>query len=281
MSYKSPHTKVEGFGSPVISGALVWTKAKGAKFHLIQLFGGGGAGFPGTVVAPGASAALLGGSGGGYGEIWLPSDVLGATENLNIGAGGVGGAGGTTNFGRWVFVRGGNVNTANSNGAGYPSNLTTALGASWWNSGASAPGISQQVVAGKGGASGGGFTSATVVIAPLAGGDGSVQVVASTPGAGSTGMFTPAAGGLAGTVGTPNGGNGNPSAPVGALGIYPPLGGTGGGGGLSQIAGNGGNGGNGGFPAGGGGSGGKAFTGFTAGLAGNGANGYILVTTFF
>ena len=75
------------------AGAHVWTKPAGAKRVEVFLIGGAGGGGSGR---KGLTATARGGGGGGSGGrcagLWFDATALGATENLVVGAGGVGGA---------------------------------------------------------------------------------------------------------------------------------------------------------------------------------------------
>ena len=260
------------------AGNYTWNLFQGAKKVFVQIIAGGSGGIDGTVIAPGALTGPGGGQGGGYGEIELLATVMPSTVSLTVGAGGLHGStyngGGNSNFGKYLFVRGGGTSGLNGGGAGYPGvNVTATMqaasftGGSFTTSGPSPRG-------GASGGQGGGFTNATTPIAPLIGFSIGPRggVSNTTPGINDTGPFTPQVGGA---PGAPNGSPG-----IGFDGVSP-YGGSGGGGGLSSIAANGGNGGNGGFPGGGGGGGSIAFTGFIAGIGGNGADGIIVVTTYF
>src|SRR6476469_1866152 len=74
-----------------------WIKPAGAKAVRVWMFSGGGGGGSGMRGAPGGSRC--GGNGGGGGAciyFTFPASVLGATETVTVGVGGVGGAAITT-----------------------------------------------------------------------------------------------------------------------------------------------------------------------------------------
>jgi hypothetical protein len=83
----------------------------------VKLVGGGGAGGGTQASAAGEAAAGSGGGGGGYSEKAIPVDVLGDSETVTIGVGGVGvsagtgGTGGTTSFGSHLSATGGTGGT--------------------------------------------------------------------------------------------------------------------------------------------------------------------------
>lgn len=110
-----------GFGTRLVfetPGSFAFTKA--TYPHLCAVFvravGGGG----GSVGATGAAGAQIriGGSGGGYGEAWVPVGSLGVSETVIVGAGGAaaasgtGGTGGTSSFGAFAIGTGGNGGTS-------------------------------------------------------------------------------------------------------------------------------------------------------------------------
>lgn len=85
------------------TGADTWTKPSGAVKILVQVWGAGGSG--GAHESGGGDKAG-GGGGGGYNEKWFDAADLGATESINVGAGGaavtpdnLGNAGGNSTFG--------------------------------------------------------------------------------------------------------------------------------------------------------------------------------------
>ena len=98
-----------------------WTKPTGyganAQVH-IQAWGGGGSG---------GKNASGGGGGGGYNDRWIALSLLGSTETVTIGAGGIavttsasGNTGGTTSLGTWclAYGGGGGPNGGNATSAG-------------------------------------------------------------------------------------------------------------------------------------------------------------------
>lgn len=268
-----------------------WTKPTGAQMVLAILLGGGGGGGRATAGAGGTPAG--GGGGGGRADVWFHADVLDATEDVTIGAGGPGSvtnatagtAGGDTTFNTATAFGGpaGGANTASQGGGGptRPPNASTptpsagtygagggtgsAVGAAaefggggsgGGGSGGSNPGQSGGSSQYAGGGGGGGGAAQTVP-----GGDG---------GAGGKGyeqgLRTPGGGGAGGTGGGATGNAGSNGGP-----------GQGGGGGEGANTATGGAGGNGGRAGGGGGGGGGQTT---SGNGGNGGDGYALIISF-
>lgn len=95
-----------------------WTKPSGLVAVEVEVIGGGGGG--GSI--PGRSATLQGaaggGGGGGYSYRKVVAELLGSTESITVGAGGIGGdgvlhaagngqSGGTSSFGSWLSATGG------------------------------------------------------------------------------------------------------------------------------------------------------------------------------
>lgn len=66
-----------------------WTKPAGAKWVFAECIGAGGAGGDGA----GSGFYVTGGSGGAYVSAIIPADSLSTTESVDVGAGGISGAG--------------------------------------------------------------------------------------------------------------------------------------------------------------------------------------------
>ncbi len=267
----------------IFTSSGTWTKPAGAKTVNVQLLGGGGGGGSGRKDIAGITKS---GGGGGGGGGWfvsaVPASVLGATESVTIGAGGIGGAGVTGNANGSAGGQGGST-TFNSmlagGGAGGQGGLTASgaggAGSMQANAGGAAgtsgivgqsgnPGTagSTSQIGGPGGAGAGGVTAAGVAAAGGPGGrSNAINLAGGTSGA------------IAGA-----GGNGLNNAQA-SSGLFAPgsAGGAGGGG----VAVSGGAGGNGGFPSGGGGGGGATETGTASGAGGTGGAGIAIITTFF
>ena len=158
-----------------------WTKPNGLKWIRVRVIGGGGAGAYSTgVTAPGA-----GGAEGGYSEKIIDASLLGATEIITLGYGGIGyginltsstpANGGVTKFGPFITCNGGigkggssvTINTLGGTATGGDINIPGMPGESRVND--------TDVGGGNGGNGGGtklgaGGKGATDAIAP--GGDG-------------------------------------------------------------------------------------------------------------
>jgi hypothetical protein len=270
------------------AGASTWVKPIGGKVTTVTTIaggGGGGSGRRGAVdtVRGGGS----GGGGGGSGTITLPTSILGDTETVNVGAGGIGGAavtandtngnpgtvGGNSTFGAWLRVNGGNAGVAGAaaaggaaaGGAGFP-HIINVTGGTASGAGSGATATSGTGMSGIGGGGG-----ASISAANATGNGGNAGIRGTSTGGGITTLIAGATGGIA------PGGNGIDGTNVAA---NSPYGGGGGGGGASSITGNAGNGGNAGKYGGGGGGGGAALnsTG-NSGAGGNGADGIVIVIT--
>jgi hypothetical protein len=95
------------------SRPYTWTKAPGLRYAEVEVLGGGGATWN---LATGTNATGAGG-GGGYAKKLLAASVLGATETVTLGCGGIGAdaaapvipvsEGGSTSFGIHVSATGG------------------------------------------------------------------------------------------------------------------------------------------------------------------------------
>lgn len=96
-----------------------WNKPSSGTIVLIETWGAGASGGASTVNAGG------GGGGGGYSSVMVLLSILGSSETVTIGAGGVvqtgvgnGTAGGTTTFGAHLSAYGGGYGTADGGGNG-------------------------------------------------------------------------------------------------------------------------------------------------------------------
>jgi hypothetical protein len=242
-----------------------WTKPLNIPSNaqtVIEVIAGGGSG--------GINIGSGGGGGGAYQSRIVRTSLLGATESVTVGSGGLsitgtgsaanGNQGGTSSFGSWLSVIGG----------GRGSGVTATVG-------------------GNGSTGGGGGDPAT-------GGNGTLGGAGGGANGGASGFPSV---GYAVTTNSRNtrlgawgiygggGGGGSGGSAVGGSSIYGGGGGGGGGnnaGGTSVYAGAGGAGASGsanatnGTAPGGGGGGASALTGF---LSGAGARGQILITTFW
>lgn len=95
----------------IFNGSGTWTKATQGNtgtVAFIEAWGGGGAGGARATVSAG------GGGGGSYNSRFVPVSLLGATETVTVGAGGVGAggssigaSGATSTFGAWLSAPGG------------------------------------------------------------------------------------------------------------------------------------------------------------------------------
>ena len=254
-----------------------WTKMTNATSLNILCIGAGGGGGSGRRGAAGTARwGGGGGAGAGYTDRVMPASMVGASETVTVGIGGVGGAavttndtdgnqgvaGGETAFGLWVHAPGGGYGFAGSavSGAG---GTPVATGMFSGGSGAS----------GDDGTTAGQIGSDGQYLAPGGGGGGggiSVGNVSSAGGAGGTGSesrqspLTGGAGGAPGAVG---------SSSITGEGA----GGGGGGGGNAGGAGAGFVGGEGGYAGGGGGGGGASVNGQASGAGGDGMRGLVIV----
>lgn len=259
-----------------VSGTL--PKAPLSTRLRVQLKGGAGGGGGGRRGA--ASTMRLGGYGGAGGAIVdriLPASLLGSTETITIGAGGLGASanavndsdgafgadGGTTRLGSLLAAIGG------SGGHGGAASLVAPVpgprtGAGFISGDGGMPGSDSAAItplpAANGGGGAGGSIDATNVLLSGSQGGGSVEV----------------AGGSPGYAGARDGGDGTAA---GNLEIQD--GGSGGGGGYPSLIAPGGDGGHGGSPGGGGAGGAASVNGQASGAGGDGGPGHATFTWFF
>ena len=266
-----------------------WNKPDGAVSVSVMLISGGGGGGSGRRGA--AGSLRTGGGGGGGGGVSMatfPASTLPSSVNVNIGAGGTGGAAVTTDGNAGVN---GSLSRFGTSGSSSTSFLVANTGANTRGTGGTGVGGASGGVGafgnlgngnGGGGSNAGGGTgsdgSAATSGAPGAAGGGGIST-GDTPAAGGTGGFnittTYAGGGLGGGANGAAGGAGQ-SVPAGMA--RPGGAGGGGGAGTTQAAAAGGDGG---LYGAGGAGGGASLNGFNSGAGGNGGDGIVVVTTTF
>lgn len=279
MSYKIPNADIQIFQGN--AAPQTWTQPPGAKMVFVYGSAGGGAGAPGQVIAAGGTVVgAPGGGGGGAMFMSYPAAMLGATESVLVGLGGIPGGsigsndGQNTAFGNWNLCRGGVAGDAGANpgtgGFGWPSD-NVGIASVLYNGGNTAIGLAPTRTAfgGGGGAAGGGINAGVGAGGFVGGATGDTGIA--NRGSLYTGLNQLLTGGATGA--TP--GNGK------TRGATAYMGGSGGGGATSVVTANGKAGGIGGFPGGGGGGGASTLTGFTAGLGGAGGAGILIVVTIF
>jgi hypothetical protein len=260
-----------------------WTKPPGAILVSVIAIGGGGGGGSGAVQASGTLATGgAGGAGGGYSMATFPASILGSTETVTVGAGGLGGAA----VGTAAAV--GNAGGTGHNSSFRSSALLVASGGTQ-GAGGTASGAASGGSAGSGSFAGGGgaSSSSTGAVGSTAatvsqgaaggGGGGGVATTAASVAGGAGGAVNSSGGNTAGAAGATAGGTGG--AGSGTTANYPVSGAGGGGGGSSITAVAGGTGGAGGIYGGGGGGGGASLTGQSSGAGGAGAGGIVVVVT--
>ena len=250
-----------------------WTKPANASIVEVICIGSGGGG---SRSVNGTSIAGGGGGGGGLSRRTFPASILGSTETITVGPGGVGattngsagGDGPDSKFGAWLAARGGKGGTLDGsnrgiggaggigegtastapavNTAGVAGVLGGASGASSHNAGTTGLTGGAASPFGAGGGGSGGNTGAggaggaqTFRGTTIAGGTGGAQgVIGNSPTDVSAGEPCPGAGG--------GGGGGNTTTSVCGAGAVGGKYGGGGGGGGANVSGTTANGGNGG-----------------------------------
>lgn len=281
-----PSVDVQSF---VTVGANTWTKPTGAKTVEVIVIGAGGGGGSGRQGL--AGTVRTGGAGGGSGarhRVVYDATLIGVSEVVNVGVGGLGGAlvgtintngnaggtGGNSSFGLHIKAQGGGgggggTTVAATGGTGYTGILSNgANGGNSSNGGGNGNAGSTPTYGSTGGGAGGGITVGDGISNGGAGGSIAVATVT---------HYTNdnVVGGLAGVggAGGSNGGNG-----ISVTSTY--IGTGGGGGGSSKTAASW-AGGNGSVYGGGGGGGGASLNGFNSGAGGNGGDGIVIVITSF
>ena len=265
-----------------------WTKPAGAVSVAIQMSGGGAGGNYGSTTA--SSPSTLGGAAGEGIVTVIAADLLGANEDVTIGAGGTGGVGagvggtpaavnatfgnptrfGTTEIKAFAFGGGGGSSQ-------FAGNYTTkqnqpSFSPSVWGSGGATSAPNQGGASGSMFSGGGGCGAVALGAAGFAGGaTNSIGLVENTfgrtpvRGGGAAGGATGATGanGTAGSI------NGNGFASGGGGGGAPPNGST------TAMGGNGGAG----VRGSGGGGGGRGGSTSAGSNGGAGGNGFAIITT--
>lgn len=267
-----------------------WTKPTGCSVVYVEAWGAGGGGGGGRGGL--ANSNRYGGGGGGGGALHcklLKAADCGATETVTIGAGGTGGAGGstgngangtgggTTSFGTLVYSYGGGygaggTNSATGKGGGGGGSASAGIGATtgegdFASGGAGGTNGGAGDYGGGGGGGGGGAANNGGTSVHAGGGGGGGRAVTSTNitgdggegGSGNQGEYSSGGGGTAGTSGGAGGDGSNFD---------------GGGGGSGSTSTTGGAGGSGTYAGGGGGGAGGTTDG---GAGGDGGNGYMRV----
>lgn len=292
----------QAFSTP---GGATWTKPANAKFIRVICIAAGSGGGSGRRGAAGViRSGGGGGAAGGVTDLWYNAGELDATESVNIGAGGAGGAartandtsgapgtqGGSTWFGGTSdsdAIQAAHASIAATGGEGAFGSTSasiaggvglTTLGPWLQHYGANGGGGVGTGTAGSGGVS---------AYGPGAGGGAAGRNAANVSGDGGEGgkssesrfgIVVTGGGGTAGlSAGTNSGGNGAAGVVDGTSEISF---GAGGGGGATAAAGGGGVGGNGGFPGGGGGGGGGSNNGLNSGRGGTGGDGCVIVISY-
>jgi hypothetical protein len=286
------------------TGTSTWTKPAGAKFVYVLIQGGGGgagSGHKQLAVPVNPNQGGMGGSAGGWAELWIPAVLLSSTETITIGAGGTGGvsqtvsgngnngsSGGNSSFGSWGVARGGTLGTGGQAAAqGTGANATNTANAPALLYGQASVTTNMNFYSARGGTrtagSAGGDGGKGGKSAGGGGGGGGISATPTATGGGAGGLGGAGVGDTS-VSGTGGGGTGGGTGAAGTNGSNATnyyIGGDGGGGGGASIIANGGAGGTGGYPGGGGGGGGASLSTFNSGAGGNGGDGYIRVVTLF
>lgn len=275
-----------------------WTKPEGAVAVYVELVNGGAGGGSGARAPLSNAANWSGGGGGGGGAFaigWFAAEDLGATLDIEIGAGGAGGASQTTDSsagnagspggltrlwnGSTVIMRAGMTSTNNGSNFGSGGLLSgNSAGGAIYTSCMFSPTVGGQgttITPGSGGDSTLNQSTRVFNFGSTGGGAGAGQTrtTASNINGARGGNHTlfewnyPSNGGIA--TGSLHGGNGELAVPCG----------TGGGGGAAKSDGTAGNGGHG-VRGGGGGGGGASVNGNPSGAGGKGGDGAVRITTY-
>ena len=277
----------------------VWTKPAGALYHEVYVVSGGGGGGSGR---RGADLTYRGGGGAGssgsMSSVKINASTLSATENVWIGAGGIGGTAITTNDTNGNAASAGSSSFLGGSGTAATAKVASPISAGGLG-GATAGGGSTTPQSYHFGIQIGGnqITSGTVastttpntstlIFRWLCAGGGGGGISAANTTSGGAGMRIAA--GLSSTViynqpATSGTGNNGANGTFYSDTVFSPfcaLGGSGGSAGntLGTVA--GGTGGNGSAGAGGGG-GGASTNGANSGAGGNGGDGFVMIITYF
>lgn len=277
----------------------VWTKPAGAVYHEVYVVSGGGGGGSGR---RGADLTYRGGGGAGssgsMSSVKINASTLSATENVWIGAGGIGGTAITTNDTNGNAASAGSSSFLGGSGTAATAKVASPISAGGLG-GATAGGGSTTPQSYHFGIQIGGnqITSGTVastttpntstfIFRWLCAGGGGGGISATNTTSGGAGMRIAA--GLSSTViynqpATSGTGNNGANGTFYSNTVFSPfcaLGGSGGSAGntLGTVA--GGTGGNGSAGAGGGG-GGASTNGANSGAGGNGGDGFVMIITYF
>lgn len=272
------------------AGSFTWNKPAGAKMVHVICIGGGGGGGGGYVRQDTTLVSTRGGVGGASGgrsEKTFDANELGATESVDVGAGGIGGSSATT-------VINGATASGGSGGNTTFGNILLATGGGGGSAGGTAGAVSPSPGSGlvsagiqtTGSLTTNGAASNRPEYASFAGGNGGGMSSANPPTLGTGGNGYNAAYPIfrAALSMPTNVGGGGGAANVGgangqSFGVYMGTGGGGGGASLTTPR-NGGNGGP--YGAGGGGGGNIISTVATVASAGGaGGAGAIIVITYF
>jgi hypothetical protein len=97
----------------VLVASTTWNPISGAKYYVVEVQGGGGAGTGAPTTPANQTSAGAGGEGGCYAKSLIPASVLTGSVTVTVGAAGAsaagaaGGNGGTSSFGSHVIAAGG------------------------------------------------------------------------------------------------------------------------------------------------------------------------------